>query len=227
MSNELLWGLFLIFDLFFALMTFKIFGKKGLYALIVANIILCNIQVTKTIQLFGFVVTLGNVLYGSIFLATDLLSEFFGKKEARRGVILGFFFMVFMTVVMQFALYFVPTQDGRAVHEALATIFSVMPRIAIGSLAAYLLSQLHDVWAFNYWKNKTAGKKLWLRNNLSTLVSQAIDSLIFCLIAFWGMEQSILIEIIITTYVMKVFVAVADTPFIYLAKKIYVKGSDE
>lgn len=220
MSNEVLWIVFLIVDLLFTLITFKIFGKKGLFALIAANIILCNIQVAKTIELFGFTVTLGNILYGSIFLSTDLLSEFFGKKEARQGVIIGFFFMLFMTVVMQLALFFVPTEEGLVVHEALTVIFSVMPRIAAGSLAAYLVSQLHDVWAFNFWKIKTGGKKLWLRNNLSTLVSQAIDSLIFCFIAFWGMEQSILIEIIITTYIMKVFVAIADTPFIYIAKKI-------
>ena len=161
MSNEILWVAFLMIDLVFTLITFKIFGKKGLFALIAANIILCNIQVAKTIELFGFTVTLGNILYGSIFLSTDLLSEFFGKKEARQGVIAGFFFMLFMTVVMQLALFFVPTEDGAVVHEALTVIFSVMPRIAAGSLLAYLVSQLHDVWAFNFWKVQTGGKKLW------------------------------------------------------------------
>jgi uncharacterized integral membrane protein (TIGR00697 family) len=96
-----------------------------------------------------------------------------------------------------------------------------MPRIALGSLVAYLVSQLHDVWAFQFWKEKTSGKHLWIRNNLSTLVSQAIDSLIFCLIAFTGLfPADVWFEILLTTYLFKLIVAIFDTPFIYIAKKI-------
>ncbi len=223
MSNELLWILFLFFDLSCTVLVFKLFKKEGLFAVIVANIILCNIQVPKIIELFGLTVTLGNILYGSIFLATDLLSEFYGKKDARKGVFLGFFFMLFMTIVMQLALYFTPASEGMEIHSALTVIFSLMPRIALGSMTAYILSQTHDVWMFHLLKAKTGGKYLWLRNNVSTALSQLIDSIIFCVIAFWGMEFSILIEIIITTYIMKIIVGIIDTPFIYFAKKIHTQ----
>ena len=100
-------------------------------------------------------------------------------------------------------------------------IFGFMPRVVLASMAAYLVSQWHDVWAFNFWKKKTGGRFLWLRNNLSTLVSQLLDSVIFCVIAFVGVfESGVWVQILVTTYVFKVIVAVLDTPFIYLARKV-------
>lgn len=222
--NEVIWIGFMLGVLGATLLSFRFFGRIGLFALITAGIILCNIQVTKTVVLFGMTMTLGNVLYGSVFLATDLLSEFYGKKEAARGVLFGFIFLVFMTVVMQVALLIDPEPEfGKPVHEAMNTIFGFMPRIALGSLAAYLVSQLHDVWAFSFWKKKTNGRKLWLRNNASTMVSQLIDSVIFCFIAFWGAEgfpPQVFWSVLLTTYFIKLAVAAVDTPFIYLAARM-------
>jgi uncharacterized integral membrane protein (TIGR00697 family) len=87
-------------------------------------------------------------------------------------------------------------------------------------MVAYLVSQHHDVWAFLFWKNKTKGRFLWLRNNASTMVSQAIDSVIFCSIALWGLfDTNTWLQILVTTYFLKWLVAVIDTPFIYLAKR--------
>lgn len=210
------------------LVMFRWFGRIGLFTLIGAAIILCNIQVTKTVVLFGFTMTLGNVLYGAVFLATDLLSEFYGKQEAKRGVMFGFIFLLFMTAVMQISLLIKPDpQSGTAVHNAMKTIFDYVPRIALGSLVAYLISQLHDVWSYNYWKKRTEGRLLWLRNNLSTIISQLIDSVIFCFIAFWGVfEPAVFWEILLTTYLFKVAVAAVDTPFIYLAKKFRARELD-
>lgn len=228
MTNELLWFGFLIFDLCCTLLIFKLFKKEGLFAIIVANIILCNIQVPKLVELFGFTMTLGNILYGSIFLATDLLSEFYGKKEAKKGVMLGFTFMIFMTIVMQLALLFQPAEGGIEIHNALSSIFSLMPRIALGSMVAYLVSQSHDVWMYLLLKEKTKGAHLWIRNNVSTALSQLIDSVVFCVIAFWGMlEIPILIEIVLTTYFMKLLVSLIDTPFIYAAKRMYKSNAVE
>src|SRR6056297_3136439 len=218
--NELIWIIFMIVDLSIALIVFRLFGKKGLFMLIAANIIICNIQVMKTVEMFGITATLGNVLYGSIFFATDVISELYGKKEAKRAVLIGFSSLLIMTVYMQFSLLFTPApEDFGSPH--LSALFGFMPRIALGSLTAYLLSQLHDVWAFQFWKQKTKGKYLWLRNNLSTLISQLIDSSVFCLIAFLGLfPMNVWFEILITTYLFKLVVALFDTPFIYLAKKI-------
>jgi len=218
--NSLFWIGFIIADLSLAVLVFRYFGKNGLYVIIVASVITANIQVVKTVEIFGLVATLGNVLYGSIFFATDILNEIYGKKEAQRGVWLGFIGMALMTLWMQFGLRFVPHASDFS-QDALTTIFSLMPRIAIGSMTAYLVSQHHDVWVFQFWKRKTKGRFLWLRNNASTLSSQAIDSAIFCAIAFWGVfDTNTWIQILTSTYVLKLVVAVIDTPFIYLAKRL-------
>lgn len=219
LPNELLWILFLLFDFTVALIVYRLFKKEGLFILIVINIVLCNLQVIKMVELFGITVSLGNVLYGSIFFATDLLGEVYGKQEAQRGVMFGFITLFYMTIIMQLTLLFQPAVVDFA-HPAMQTLFGFVPRVAIASIIAYYISQRHDVWAFHLLKQRTKGRWLWLRNNASTLVSQAIDSLIFTTIAFWGIfEFPIFLQILITTYVMKLVVAVVDTPFLYLARR--------
>lgn len=220
MDNLILWIIFMLVDLSLVILAFKLFGKVGLYITIAMSIILANIQVIKIIDIFGITITLGNVLYGSIFLATDLLSEFYGKKDARKGVWIGFFVMIVATIYMQFAIMFKPSVDD-FIQPHMVAMFSFFPRIVFASMVAYLMSQMHDVWAFNFWKKKTKGKYLWIRNNASTVVSQLIDSAIFCTIAFLGVfSRSIFFQILITTYIFKVIVAAVDTPFIYLAKRL-------
>lgn len=221
--NETLWITFALVDLCMVLAVYRFFGRVGLFGLLVFNLLLCNIQVLKTIELFGLTTTLGNVLYASVFLATDLLSEFYGKKEARKGVLLGFVALLMMVGYMQIALLFQPAADDFA-QPHLSALFGFMPRIALASMVAYLVSQLHDVWAFHAIRQRTGGKLLWLRNNASTMISQFLDSAIFCTIAFWGMfPVNIFWEILISTYIIKVAVAVLDTPFIYLAKRLFSK----
>lgn len=221
--NETLWILFALVDLCLVLVVFRFFGRVGLFGLLVFNLLLCNIQVLKTVELFGLTTTLGNILYASVFLATDLLSEFYGKKEAQKGVLLGFVTLLMMVGYMQIALYFQPAGDDFA-QPHLEALFGFLPRIALASMVAYLISQLHDVWAFNAIKERTGGKLLWLRNNASTMVSQFLDSAIFCTIAFWGMfPVNVFWEILLSTYIIKVAVAALDTPFIYLAKRYFRK----
>ncbi len=218
MVNELLWIMFMLVSLTAVLLAYRFFGKTGLYCMIVINIIVANLQVVKTVELFGLVATLGNILYGSIFLATDILNENYGKEEARKGVWFGFIAFILMVVFMQIGLWFVAHESDFA-QPLLEGLFGIMPRILAGSLIAYLISQHHDVWAFNFWKNKFKGKHLWLRNNLSTLVSQLIDSAVFCVIAFLGVwDMNVWWQILLTTYIFKLIVAVVDTPFIYLAR---------
>jgi len=219
--NEALWIIFALVDLCMVLFVYRLFGRVGLFGLLIFNLLLCNIQVLKTVELFGLTTTLGNVLYASVFLATDLLSEFYGKKEARKGVLLGFVALVMMVGYMQIALLFQPSVDDFA-QPHLSALFGFMPRIALASMVAYLVSQLHDVWAFHAIRQRTGGKLLWLRNNLSTMISQLLDSAIFCTIAFWGMfPMEVFLEIMLSTYVIKIVVAGLDTPFIYLAKRIF------
>ena len=218
--NNLLGLLFALVALSLTVLVFRFFGRDGLYALVVAAVIIANVQVTKTVVLFGMSATLGNVLYGTVFLSTDVLAEVCGPKEARRCVWIGFVAMVMVVLWMQFALWFVPGPEDFA-HEALSTVFGLMPRVAAGSLVAYLVSQHHDITAYQFWRGRTQGRLLWVRNCASTMVSQAIDSLLFCFIALWGVfSVSTWLQILATTYLLKWAIAVLDTPFIYLAVRI-------
>ncbi len=223
--NELLWLVLLLVNFAAILCAYRIWGRLGLYIWIPVAVMVANIQVTKTIELFGITATLGNIVYASSFLVTDILSENYGKKEAGKAVIIGFFSLIMFTLLMNIALFFEPSAEDFA-HESLATIFGFLPRIMLASLIAYGVSQSHDVWAFHFWKKKwPETKHLWLRNNLSTMVSQLLDSVIFSIVAFYGVfSTGVLIEIVITTYLLKWIVAALDTPFVYLGKYMYKKG---
>ena len=226
MQNEFLWLAMLLANFLLIILAYKLFGKWGLIMWIPISVIVANIQVIQTVELFGLVATLGNIVYASSFLVTDILSENYGKEDAKKAVWIGFFSLISMTLLMNLALQFVPLEgDEFAViaNDATRTIFSLMPRIAIASLTAYLLSQRHDVWAYHFWKKRFSKEhQIWLRNNLSTAVSQLIDSVVFVTIAFWGVfETNTLLEIFITTYFLKFIVAAADTPFVYWARKIF------
>lgn len=209
----------LLLNFFGILGMYRFLGKTGLFVWIAIAGIIANIQVVKTVELFGMAVTLGNIVYASSFLVTDILSENYGKEEAKKAVYVGFSAIIALTILMNLALLFTPHPEDFA-QGALSTIFSLLPRIAAGSLIAYFISQRHDVWAYEFWKKRwPSNRAIWLRNNLSTMVSQAIDTVIFFTIAFWGIYSTpVFIELMLTTYVMKWLVAALDTPFIYAAK---------
>ena len=225
MSNELLWFIVLILNFVFILSFYRILGKIGLFIWMPISVILANIEVIKTVEIFGFTNTLGNIIYVTSFLATDILSENYSKKTAYKAVLAGFMVLIVMTVLMTFAIKFTPAESDFA-HEHLTAIFSFMPRIAFASLTAFLVSQTHDVWAYHFWKNKfPAVKHIWIRNNASSVISQLIDSIVFNLIAFAGVfENRVLFEIICTTYLMKVMVFLCDTPCVYIAERWFRKG---
>lgn len=219
--NELLWFLFAIVNFVLIVAVYRLFGKTGLLAWIAMGTVLANIQVTKTVELFGLTATLGNIMYGTLFLVTDSLNEKYGIKEAKRAVYIGFFTLIAMVGIMQMALLFEPHVDDFA-HDSLATIFGIMPRIALGSVTAYIISQIFDVHLFQRIKKVySSDQTLYLRNIGSTLLSQLMDTLIFVPIAFLGVFPfEVVIDIFLTTYIIKLIVAVLDTPFVYLIKKI-------
>ena len=226
MFNEF-WGLgFALFNFVLLLIMYKFFGKTGLFAWVAISTVLANIQVTKTIEIIGLTATLGNSLYASTFLATDILNEKYGKKEAKKAVWLGFSSLLIMVLVMQFGIKFIPA-DSDFAQGSLETIFGLVPQIAIGSMVAYLASQHLDVIIFSALRRMfPKDSQFWIRNNGSTLISQLLDTLIFTSIAFWGVFPfDVWLQIFISTYVLKFVVSVLDTPFGYLAK--IIKPIDE
>jgi queuosine precursor transporter len=225
LPNELIWFIMLAVNFGLILGVYRALGILGLYVWIPMAVIIANIQVVKTVELFGLTATLGNIAYASSFLVTDILSENHGRTAARKAVWIGFFSIIAMTLFMNAALLYAPAESDFA-QESLVTIFSLMPRIALASLAAYLISQTHDVWAYEFWRKRfPSDRAIWIRNNASTMVSQALDTIVFVAVAFWGQfEAKVLVEIFLTTYLMKWIVAVLDTPFIYAAKRMHGRG---
>ncbi|ELK44174.1 queuosine precursor transporter [Halobacillus sp. ACCC02827] len=221
MSNEWIWIGFALINFLLLISMYRLFGKPGLFVWIGMSTVLANIQVVKTIELFGLNATLGNIVYGTAFLATDILNEKYGRKDAQKAVWMGFSTLIIMTMIMQTALLFAPGENDMA-QPALETLFGIVPRIAIGSLAAYIVSQYFDVWLYSRLKKLfPADRHLWIRNNGSTMISQLLDTAIFCTIAFYGLYPGgIFLEIFLTTYIIKFAVAALDTPFFYWAKKI-------
>lgn len=222
MSNELIFIITVIIYLGSVLLLYKLFGKNGLFAFAIFGTILGNIAVCKCVDLFGLSTTAGNVLYASTFLVTDILSEKYGKKDAKRAVLYSFSIMLLWLLGTQLILQFTPNANDY-INDSLKVVFGLVPRITIASLIGFICSQNIDVFLYHFiWKKTGDNKsKLWLRNNGSTLISQAIDTVIFTFLAFWGTyPTNVFFSILITTYLFKALVAVIDTPFIYIARKI-------
>ena len=214
LNNELLFLLEIVVTLLFVIIAFRL-GKTWLVALIAVSVVLMNIFVIKGMYLFGLAVTGGNVLYGSTSLAVDVINEYYGKKEARRAVMTGFFVTVFFLISSQFILHFQAAPYDIA-QNSFVTLFTLTPRIVIGSMIAYLIAENLDVWLFTQIKKITGQKWLWLRATGSTWISQLVDSTTFTIIAFAGVYP--LFDLIAFTYVIKIMVSVLDTPFIYLTR---------
>jgi uncharacterized integral membrane protein (TIGR00697 family) len=169
--------------------------------------------------------SLGVIFYSSIFFATDVLSENYGKAEAAKAVRMGFAVSVIVVLMLSIGLLYQPSArpdtaefSGR-VHDAFNTIVNFTPRFVFGSLLSYYVSQSFDVWAFHRIKQHTGERWLWLRNNLSTMSSQAIDTVIYSLVAWWGIvDLSTALALGAAKYLFKVIIAIVDTVFIYWAK---------
>lgn len=222
MNNDIIFVLQVLVGLSFILIAFRV-GLHWVLALIAVQAVLMNIFVLKTMDLFGLVgVTGGNVLYASIFLGTDIICEHFNKKKAHQAVLLGFFASLFFVVMSQFIVWYTPSAfpESIAIHDTLKSIFDLAPRIIFASMLAYLVSQNLDILIFNWIKNLTKGKHLWLRNNASTMTSQLVDTFIFTFVGLYGTiaTPENVWSIILFTYIIKVIIAALDTPFIYLSK---------
>ena len=187
-----------------------------------------------------FNLTAGVMIWPMVFITTDLINEYFGKPGVKRisyltaGLIAYVFVVVFLTMGLAPAEFWHYTKDaeGNVVNMDIAfnKIFGQGQRIIIGSLTAFILGQLIDVFAFQKIKKITGNKYLWLRSTGSTLISQFIDSFVVLFIAFSGVfTNSQIVAIGITNYIYKFLIAIALTPIIYLGHNIIDRylGKDE
>ena len=232
LSTEFLWVLMLLFCFISILIFLKLFGYIGIFIYSSLAVIAANIQVLKTVDFFYSPepVALGTILFASTFLCTDILSEYFGKEKARINILIGFCAFLFMTLLMVITIGFKPSSQDW-VQESLANVFTPMTRFFIASMIAYIASQYFDVWFFSYLKKITSKKYLWLRNNLSTAVSSLVDNTVFSIFAWILLNPetvsvyNVIMIYILGTYILRIFIALLDTPFIYLAK-FFIKKTD-
>ena len=228
--NELLLILSLVIIFGAVIVAYRFFGKSGLYAMSAVATVLANIEVLIRVDAFGMEQTLGNVMFASTYLITDILSENEGKKSASRAVRIGIFTTVIMLACTQLWLLFAPSANDWAM-PSIKAIFSSTPRLILASFAGYVVSQHFDVWLYHKWwdfstkKFGDSKRFLWLRNNGSTLVSQILNTVIFTTIAFVGMyDTSTFISIMLSSYVIYVVTSLCDTPVVYIARKLKDKG---
>jgi len=224
-NQELLWFTTLFIDLGCTLVLYRLFGKAGLQVAITLAIVLANLQGPKLTVIFGLQTSLGVIFYSSIFFATDVLSENYGKEAANKAVRMGFAVSVIVLIMLSIALMYLPSNKpetaefAASIHGAFETIVNFTPRFIFGSLLAYYISQHFDVWAFHKIKSMTGDRWLWLRNNGSTLASQVVDTTIYSLVAWWGLvDLKTALALGAAKYVFKVVIAAIDTLFIYWAR---------
>lgn len=226
MNNELLLigSVVLIYGAVLA--AYRLFGKTGLFAMTALVTVFANIEVLMLVDGFGMKQTLGNVMFASSYLITDILSENEGKKAASKAVWIGVFTSVAMVLFTQYWLLYTPSSEDWAA-EHIKAIFSTTPRLLLASFLGYVVSQRFDVWLYHRWwaltteKTGDSTKLLWLRNNASTLISQVINTVIFTLMAFWGIyDKNTLFAVMLSSYVIYVFTSLLDTPAIYLSRRI-------
>ena len=227
--NELLLVLSLLISFGSTVLFLKLFGKSGLFAWIGICAVFANVEVLILVHAFGMDQTLGNTLFASSFLATDILSELYGKKDANKGVLVGIITTILFILLSTMWINYIPAEGDWAI-PFVKQLFANTPRVLIASLIAYAVSEAFDVWLYHKWwtlTEKRFGNKdkyLWFRNNFSTLFSQLVNIVIFNFGAFLGIYSlPQLFSITLACYVIYIVTSLLDTPFIYLAKKINTK----
>lgn len=214
-----------------------------LTGLFIAGLIVSNLLGGKISQIWKIDFSVGILAFPITFLVTDIIGEVLGKEKARKVVFIGLISMLFV-ILLTFIAIQLPTADRSYIkHEEFSKIFGISFRFLIASVTAFFLAQMHDIWAFHFWKKVTKNRFLWLRNNASTIVSQLIDSIIFMFIALWHIPAFLIavlpflaeyntspqftaayvVTLLVPWWILKVIMAALDTPFLYLGVK-WLKG---
>ncbi len=193
-----------------------------LLGIFVAAIISGNLLGTKIFSFWIISASVGIFMYPITFLITDMIEEVYGRAKTKQFIIAGFFSLLLVTVFTLLSIY-LPPASRYELNTEYVQIFAPSLRIVIASIIAFLISQYHDIMAFEFWKKKTNGRFLWLRNNASTIISQLLDTTIFMFIAFYMVTPKFTVEfviaLIIPYWILKVIVALCDTPICYLGVK--------
>lgn len=202
------------------LICYRLFGKTGAIVWVAMATILANVITAKNANIFGLSTAIGTVMFASTFLATDILTEYHSVKDAKTAVFVGLFADVVLIVATQIALLYTPSEFDYA-DGAMRTLFALNLRISIASMVMYFISNLGDVYLFSKIKERSKGKNLWLRNNVSTILCNCLENFGFIFLAFVGIyDGNTILTIAVSTSIVEAIVAVCDTPFLYLARAV-------
>ena len=204
---------------------YKLFGKDGLYCFTVFATITANIEVLMLVKAFGIEMTLGNILFATTFIVTDILSENEGKEAANKAANIGIATGLSFAIVSISWLLYSPSENDWA-YPSIKALFSATPRIIISSLIVYIIAQKLDIWLYHKIWEKTEKKYgdkkgyLWIRNNVATMTSQLVNAILYNLFAFYGIYSAdTLMKIIISTFCISIVTSVLDTPLVYIARR--------
>jgi len=224
--NELYLILEIVVAFLLLLLAKKAFGKAGIYAWIAMATIFANIFEAKNMTLFGLNLAAGHVMFSSIFLATDILTECYGKEYAKKGVWLGLFADVCLIVLSQICRIYTPSGLDTA-DPAIQRLFTMSLRITAASAVMFFISNWCDVLLFSKIKELTGGRYLWLRNNVSTILCNCLENFLFYILAFLGtFTIGQIMAMGLATCLLECIIGVCDTPFLYLAKSHFKHGDE-
>ncbi len=183
--------------------------------LFVAVLIISNIASTKILVLWKFTFDGGTLLFPLSYIFGDILTEVYGYKRSRKVIWIGFFCLVMFSLVL-LAVQLLPAAAGWENQAAFDAILGVMPRIVLASLIAYFAGEFTNSYLLAKIKVWMKGKALWIRTIGSTIVGEGVDTLLFVMIAFYGiLPNELLIPIIVSNYIFKVGIEVLMTPVTY------------
>ena len=207
-------------------------SKKDTVYVILAGIFITNAIVAeliggKLIQLGPYVMSVGILPWPIVFITTDLINEYFGEKGVKKLSLITASLIAYCFVLLYFALKIPAVKGENLVSDVQFNgVFGQSMWIIVGSITAFMVSQLIDVTIFHFFKNKTGNKMIWLRSTGSTVISQLFDSFIVLGIAFWmtgKMTTEVYISSAFTGYFVKLIIAICLTPLIYLGHSLIEK----
>ena len=218
-ENEALFIVTLFVTMSLCYLVFRFFGRIGLIAWIAFAVILANLEVLKVVDLFGIETCLGNILFGTIYLAMDVLVECYGRQTATRALYAGFVVFAVFTLLTQLDIMFIPTESD-FISPAFQQLFEMVPRMCLASIASYLIGNFIDIRLYAWFQRRQGEKRMWLRSNATKLFVQFLDNVILFMIAYVGVyDLSLIITLSITAWIVEFIVTVCDTPFMYLCRQ--------
>lgn len=204
---------------------YLVFAALFITSLVVSNLIFQKFFLWNPFGWFPFEISVGLLPYPITFLITDIVSEIYGKEKANQIVVTGIFASFFSIGIILLGNATSATEWSPISNNIYSKVFGMSPIAVFASMLAYLFAQFIDIKIYHFWKQKTKGKHLWLRNNFSTFSSQFIDTItvVTLLSVFKILPWEVFGKLVLSGFLFKVIIAVLDTPFLYIAVYFFRK----